>query len=47
VNDIVARYFRFRFSLDLAGNQEQLPFSMREESNISSTGADAAADVVG
>jgi hypothetical protein len=34
-------------SLGLAGNQEQLPFSMREEPNISSTRADAAADVVG
>jgi hypothetical protein len=34
-------------SLGLAGNQEHLPFSMREEPNISSTRADAAADVVG
>jgi hypothetical protein len=35
------------FSLGFGGNQEQLPFSMREEPNISSTRADAAADVVG
>jgi hypothetical protein len=34
-------------SLGLAGNQEQLPFSIREEPNISSTREDAAADVVG
>jgi hypothetical protein len=34
-------------SLGLAGNQEQLPFSMREEPSISSTRVDAAADLVG
>jgi hypothetical protein len=33
-------------SLELAGNQEQLPFRMREEPNIGSTKVNAVADVV-